>query len=125
MAGMAQDSWKVVHNSKTRLEAKIESEKNSFAIKKEDLKAKGNLSVFIKDRAPEKGWVRNILIVDDAENEITSGKGDLMKVDNRLLAKAAPKVNTIHIYTMSLPSDPAKAALVRVRRIHLATIQIK
>ena len=124
MVGMAQDSWKVVHNGKIRLQAKSESEKNSFSIKKEDLKAKGNLSVFIKDKAPQKGWVRTILVVDPEENEIATGKGDLIKVDNKQLAAAA-KIKTINIYTLSLPSDPAQAALVRVRRIHLATIHIK
>lgn len=125
MAGIAQDSWKVMHNGKLRLEAKEESEKNSFSIKKEDLKEKGNLAIFIKDKAPQKGWVRTILVVDAEENEIAAGKGDLIKIENRRLVKAAAKARAINVYTMSLPSDPAQAALVRVRRIHLATIQIK
>lgn len=125
MAVMAQDSWKLVHNGKTRLEAKNESSKNSFSIKKEDLKGKGSLSIFIKDKVPQKDWVRTILVVDAEENEIATGQGDLMKIENKQLARVAATVKAIYVYTLSLPSDPAKAALVRVRRIHLATIHIK
>ena len=121
---MAQDSWKVVHNGKTRLEATEETEKNSFVIKSADLKKAGTLSLFIKDK-PQQGWERTVMLVDAGENELFSAKGDLIRLDNARLAKAAGKVKTIKVYSMSLPTDPAQAALVRVRRIHLATILIK
>lgn len=125
MVAAGQDRWTVVHNGKTRLEAKNESAKNSFFVKREELQQKGTLSIFIKDKSPRKDWVRTILVVDEAENEIANGNGDLMKVSNKQLFKAAASARKIHIYSISLPSDPEKAALVRVRRIHLATIQFK
>lgn len=122
---IAQDSWKVVHNGKTRLEARGESDKNSFVVKAADLKKAGALSIFIKEKAPQAGWERTVTLVDAAENELASAKGDLIKIENTRLAKTMAKAKTIRIYSMLLPTDPAKAALVRVRRIHLATIEIK
>ncbi len=125
----AQDSWKIVHNGKVRLTATEESEGNRFAIKKSDLKTNGVLAIYIKENAPQKGWIRTVLAVDKNENELASGEGNLVKIANAKLAPLASKSGTkagiIRLYTLSLPSDPAQAALVRVRRIHLATIQIK
>jgi hypothetical protein len=33
--------------------------------------------------------------------------------------------NTIKIYTWALPKDPKEAARVRIRRVHLCTIELK
>ena len=35
------------------------------------------------------------------------------------------KYRKLKIYTVAIPSDPAKAAAVRVRRVHICTIELK
>jgi hypothetical protein len=76
-----------------------------------------------------KGWHRLFTIVDEAGNEIVrtdhktnSGKFtiDLTQYKTELL-----KNNKLKISTMSLPNDPAQAAVIRVRSLALAEVSIK
>jgi len=50
--------------------------------------------------------------------------GNLLTISNSNLKKYVANQNGFKIYTWSLPKDSNKAALIRIRRIHLCTIEI-
>ena len=120
----AQDSWKLTHNGKLKLENTEEvPEKNMFSIRIADLSKKGALAVAYTDDEA-KSWIRTIMIVDEADTELATHKGASYTIPNTTLKTLFKKVSTLKVYTIAIPSDPKKAALVRVRRIHLATIKL-
>jgi hypothetical protein len=122
----ATDSWKVEHNGKTKLKATAENEdKNVITIKKEDLKKTGTFLVAYKEVSSERGWQRSITLFDVKDNELLKSESALLKIPNSKLSSLANSHKILKIYTWSLPTDPAVAATVRIRRIHLCTILIK
>ena len=124
-AGLQKASWIVSHNNTPRVKTSQESEgKNLFVINRAELKKTGQLFVNYTG-VQEKGWKRTISLFDNRDNELLKHSGNLMKVGNSKLNALANSVDTIKIFTMALPADPAVAATVRVRRIHLATLVIK
>jgi len=121
----AQDSWKITHNAATRLTAAEEApEENVFSIRIADLNKPGQFSLTYKTKLPAKDWVRTISIVDEDDTELASFKGRSFTLQNPALRALFKKAQFIKIYTMAIPSDPEKAALVRVRRVHLATVSL-
>lgn len=121
----AQDRWKLTHNGKLRLENSEEvPEKNSFSIRIADFNKKGALSIVYTAAEPQSAWVRTIIIVDEEDTELASFKGSSYKIPNATLRSLFKKAGTLKIYTIAIPSDPKQAALVRVRRVHLATITL-
>jgi len=121
-----QDNWKISHNDKIKLQASAENtEKNVAQIKNADLAKKNLLQIVYKEITPQEDWKREIIIFDPADNELLRQKGSLLKVQNTSLKNLFKKSKTLVVYTMALPSDPAQAALVRVRRVHLCTLVLK
>jgi hypothetical protein len=125
-SAQAQPSWTVHHNTKLRIKTSEESEeKNVLTLKTADLKKKGQLQVSYSDAEKQKGWVRTILYIDSTGEELLKTRGALSQVANATLLSLASKAKTIHVYTIYLPSDPAEAATVRVRRVHLCTLTVR
>lgn len=125
-AAFTQESWKVSHNGKVKLEVTEENaEKNTASIKSAELAKKSFLQIAYKEITPQKDWKREIIIYDPADNEIFRQKGSLLKISNASLRNLFKKSKTLMVYTIALPSDPAQAALVRVRRVHLCTLVLK
>ncbi len=118
--------WKVSHNSNAVLTAtKEDSEKNTVTVSRSDLQEKGALVVVYKDKHAEAGWKREIILVDQDENEIARG-GNKLTTENTVLYNHLSKgAKSFHVYTWTLPTDPEKAALIRIRRVHLCTIIVK
>lgn len=124
-AGLQKASWIISHNNKQRLKTVRESEsKNLITINRAELKKTGQLFINYQG-TQEQGWKRTISFFDTKDNELLKHSGSLLKVGNSKLNALANRVDTIRIYTMALPADPAVAATVRVRRVHLATLVIK
>jgi hypothetical protein len=120
------DSWKVEHNGKSKLKASSENTaKNIITITKGDLKKGGALVIAYKEAGKQKDWVRSITLFDEKDNELLKEESILLKVPNNQLSLLAGKNKIIKVYTWALPTDPAVAATVRIRRIHLCTILIK
>lgn len=119
-----QEGWKIHHNGRLKLSANQEADSNKFSLKKADLKKTGSLMILVKEQKKQKDWIRTILIVDDKDNEVLRHAGDLFKIGNSKLNSLSKKSTGFSIYSVSLPADPKKAALVRVRRIHLASFNI-
>ncbi len=121
----AQDSWKLVHNGKVVLESKVEDpQKNSFPIRIPSFNKAGLLTVVYTETPKLKDWKRTVIIVDENDNELLRKEGKTVNIQNEELRSFFKKAKAIEVYTMSLPADPEKAALVRVRRVHLATITL-
>lgn len=124
---MAQNSsWKITHNNKQVLKASVEDEsKNVITISASELKKSGQLCVVYTDKQKQKGWKREIALFDENDTELLRHSGETLKVNNLKLNLLANKAKTIKIYTWSLPTDPAKAAVIRIRRVHVATIRFQ
>jgi hypothetical protein len=121
------DNWKVYHNKQLLLSASEESEtKNTRSINKADLDKIGELIVMYEAGIPDKEWKRNIAIFDEKDS-ILFEKAEINKiqVSNADLKKMLHGKTKIKIYTWAIPKDPAKAAVIRIRRVHLCTLQLK
>ena len=119
-------SWKVLHNSKVLLQASEEApDKNVVVIKRSSLAGTGALQMIYQPAGDTKGWERTITIMSEADAEIQTFKGNAVKLSNAALRTMAKRGQRLMIYTISLPKDPKQRALVRVRRMHLCTIEIK
>lgn len=129
----AQISWKIKLGNKTILQTNGEDHaKNIARVKSKKIDAKAKLVISYRIQPDEKDWIRNVMIDD------TSGAGilpnpDLLQVKRTRtevvytlpvteLRKLVTKHKVFDIWFTSIPSDPAKAAVVRVRKVHVARI---
>ena len=129
MEVIKQDNWKIKWNKKVILNATTENEtKNIKKLKKAELSKRYSLEINYKesDPAKEKAWNRSFLFFGDNDNELLRKES----VRNVTLTAAELKrlfgdQKKIRIYTMAIPTDPDLAARVRVRRIHLCTLELQ
>ncbi|MGZ8536807.1 MAG: hypothetical protein ACXWV9_01025 [Flavisolibacter sp.] len=123
LATFSQDTWKLNLNGKIVFTAKVESEeKNKLTIKKSDLSKKKDFYLTYTEKTKDDKWEREIMIVGDNDHELFRHTSDKLKISNAKLLSLFKKSNTLKIYTISLPKDPAKRAVVRVRRVHLVSL---
>jgi hypothetical protein len=118
------NSWKIKMNKKIVLATSVENEKSNVRkIKKDDLKKTGFLEILFTEAEPDT-WYRSFQLYDKDDHE-------LLRMDSTTDAKIAftqlrqlyRNRKEIIIYTTVTPRDPNLA--VRVRRVHLCTLQIK
>ena len=121
------DNWKIYHNKKLLLSVSEESEtKNIRSIHKADLDKTGDLIVMYKESNRDKEWKRTIAIFDEKDNTLFEKAGiNKIQVSNASLKKMLQEKTKIRIYTWAIPKDPAKAAVIRIRRVHLCTLELK
>lgn len=124
----AQDSWIIKLNNKSVITASKEDEDaNVKTINRSELKKAGSLQVFYKEAEPKIGWKRSILLFD--ENGAELSRIDSLTAKSKLstatLKKGFQGKSKILIYTISLPTDPNLAATIRVRRVHLGTLELR
>jgi len=128
----AQDgvSWTIQHNKRKIFSASEENvQKNVISVKHTDLKSTYNFIVSyseIKMNTNRNGWIRTIGIYNEADKELfRKDTGRVKLPDAQLKKMLLENNNTIKIYTWALPKDPKEAARVRIRRVHLCTIELK
>lgn len=123
-----QDSWKVVLNKKQLLKANTESETvNSKKVNRSLFKQPSYLEITYTQKQVTAGWTRSLLFFDENDTELyrkDKVKGT-MKISNSILLKLFSTKKNIKIYTISTPTDPSIAATVRIRRVHLCTIDLQ
>ncbi|MDB5197738.1 MAG: hypothetical protein JWP88_2109 [Flaviaesturariibacter sp.] len=121
------DSWKIIHNGKTILTGSPAKEEAALVgtISRASITKKGALQVVYASSALQKGWQRTISVYNDAEQELVTTKGGKLTLTNEKLERLMASSGTISIYTVSLPTDPAKQAVVRVRRVLLGKITLR
>jgi hypothetical protein len=116
-------SWKITTNGKTLLKTNVENEeKNKISLKTTNLIKKGLTICYIEGKDQKKDWERVIAVYDSSDKELKEQKGNSLQISRDLLRSYFKNSPDIRIYTWALPTDPKLKALVRVRRIHLATI---
>jgi len=121
------DNWKVYHNKQLLLSTSEESEaKNTRSINKVDLDKIGELIVMYEAGILDKEWKRSIAIFDEKDSTLFE-KAEINKIQvtNTDLEKMFRGKTKIKIYTWAIPKDPAKAAVIRIRRVHLCTLELK
>lgn len=128
MATTAQDSWKIKLNSKVVLSATTEDETaNTKKIKKTELDSKGSLDVLYKSSKPATEWIRSLMFYDENDNELL--RKDSVTATTQIKMATIKELfageKKIRIYTVAIPSDPNLAASIRVRRVHLCTLELQ
>lgn len=129
LKAMQSDTWKIKWGKRTIVETGKEDEvANKKTAKKDELNRNYCLEIAYAeaDATKEKEWTRSFLLFDDQDHE-------LLRVDSTRLAripaadlkKALGEGKIVKVYTIALPTDPDMAARVRVRRVHLGTIEFK
>ncbi len=129
----AQFPWRIRVGGKTILHTTGEDRiKNIATIKLNQLSPKNNLTLTYKMAVKEKDWKRT-LIVDDSTGAGIINNPPLVKkgaidasfiVNGKLLRELLLKYKKIQFSYTSIPSDPKKAMLVRVRPVHIVTITL-
>jgi hypothetical protein len=133
---MAQVNWTITQNNKVRLVTSSENETgNVIQFTKADLDKDGKLLISYKPPVSEKGWSRSVQVYNADDQQVSAGldkTSDKSKpgysffiLKNADLKELLSTNARIKIYTIAVPTDPAKAATVRVRRVHICTIEIK
>jgi hypothetical protein len=117
----------ISHNNKKMLTVtKEDAAKNKIVIKAAELKKSGSLIIAFPVSKAKSEWKRNILIYDTADNMLLTKEDvtGLTLTNTELTALLAGK-KKFSVFTTSIPRDPKKAAAVRVRRVHLCTVEVK
>jgi hypothetical protein len=126
MTCLSQNSWKIRLNDITLISAAKEDEKAHVKrIDKALLSGEGYFEVIHTNASKDKNMIRSIVFVDDADNELLRlDSVSRVKIPVRQLKSLFSENKRVRVFTMSLPSDPAKAAAVRVRRVHLCSLEL-
>ena len=121
MKGFSQERWTVELNSKVLLSAKTEDEAaNVISVK--DFK-KGSLLVTYVPGKVEGERKRRLMIYDSGDNELYSKEAFNITVPVATLKKW--KLNTTQIKIYTIPVLGEAGAAVRLRRVHLCTINFE
>ena len=119
--GMAQDRWTVQLNSKTLLTANEENTTKNV-VKSGELK-KGSLIVTYYPGKVENERKRRIMIFDSNDQELYSKEAHSIVVPVANLKKWRLTSPQISVYTIPVLGE--EGANVRLRRVHLATINLE
>ncbi len=118
---VAQEHWSVQLNSKTLLTANTEDTVTNV-VSVNDLK-KGSLIVTYNPGKAENERKRRLAIYGDNDNELYSKEAFTISIPTSTLKKWKHTTSQIKIYTW--PALGAEGANVRLRRVHLCTINFK
>ncbi|MCY7309542.1 MAG: hypothetical protein LH619_02075 [Chitinophagaceae bacterium] len=116
-------SWIIRLNNKTILSTRQENAvKNIKKISSAEWKRSGKLEIiFAEDE--KNTWMRYFLLVDESDNELVRKDSTThAKISLAVLRKAFAGKKLIKIYTTISPLDPNIA--IRMRRVHLCTLQL-
>jgi hypothetical protein len=128
MFANAQDSWKIKFNSKVVLSATTDDETtNTRKIKRTELDGKGSLDVLYKSSKPATEWIQSLMFYGETDNEVfrKDSVNGTTQIKLATLKELFGTKSKIRIYTIAIPSDPDLAARVRVRRVHLCTLELQ
>ena len=127
LVSFAQDTWSVFHNKIEILNTgKSDPVQNIVPVTQADLNQPGFFLINYRENKSQKNWIRHLAVYDGAENILMEKKGDTaLRLSNETLNDWFAKSSIIKIFTWTLPADPELAARIRVRRLHLCTIELK
>jgi hypothetical protein len=91
-------------------------------------KAGGTFIIYNSSKNEIKNWNRSFMIVDQEDKEVIkfpkSGKSEYKISVSHVLSKLQ-KNKHYPLYTVALPADPAKASVIRVRRVLVCKLRVK
>jgi hypothetical protein len=122
------DSWKITWNKKLILATSNSDEAgNILKIGSGDLDKNYVLEISYKEADSKKlrEWNRSFMFMDESDNELlrkdSTRNTNISAADFKKLFNDRKKIK---IYTVAVPNDPNLAARVRVRRVHLCTLEL-
>jgi hypothetical protein len=123
------DSWKIKWNKKIILETGQENETaNTRRIKEADLDKNCFLEILYKeaDAKKEKEWNRSFIFFGENDSELSrKDSSRKIKISGAELKKLFGNKKKVMLFTIAIPTDPEMAAIVRVRRVHLCTLELQ
>lgn len=116
-------SWKIKLNGKTLLSTSTEdATANKKKLKASDWNKSGRLEVLFTENEKDT-WIRSFLFYDKDDNEIVRRDSAVhAKISIKELKKLFAGKKEIIIYTTIAPVNPNIA--IRMRRVHLCTLQL-
>lgn len=122
----AQESWTICYGKKSLLKKVSEDkEKNSFTINKSSLS--GNSKLTIQLHAVDTANYITLMANLDNGNNVKEWEynSKTFRITAGELKTLFGSESKLHFYYRSLPKDPEKAAVVRIRPVHVCTITLK
>jgi hypothetical protein len=126
LAVQAQHNWCVSHNGKTRLRKVSEQpEQNQVTLTNSDLMKNGYLQ--IKFSWVDTSVYRTILVDDASGSGLRNGEEvkRSWRISNPELSKLFEGRDQLKFYYTEIPQDVNKAMLIRIRPVHLCTVNRK
>ena len=126
VASQAQTRWTVSCNGKAVLKNVSEGpQKNTFRIKRSSLSKTGNITITFASY--DTSVIRTVMADDSSRVGLKSWEevNKPLVISNADLKVLLTGRNRIDLYVTQIPRDPEKAALVRMRPIHLCTIRLQ
>jgi len=121
-----QQRWTVSHQKMVILKnVEEDPESNTITVTKSSLSQEGNLTFTFKIND---GTVNRTLMADDSSRVGIKSWENIKKttsISNAELKKLFNGRTKIMFYFTEIPKDPAKAAVVRMRPVHLCTLVLK
>ena len=128
LEAQSSSSWQITWNKKILLQTSKEDETaNVKTIKAAELTDDRFLEVVYKEASAEqeKIWKRSILFFDDHSHELMQKDSTRnVKLSGTDLKQLFGDRSTVKIYTVAYPLDPSLGPRVRVRRVHLCTLEL-
>lgn len=114
--------WQIFVNKVQVLQSNTEDvNANTKSVKTTDLFTADGLKIVYTEE-PDAKVNRSFIIMDDNRQELYRTEKSGIVISGTELQKALGKNKTAAIYSLAIPSDPALAATVRVRPVHLCTL---
>ncbi len=121
------DNWEICFNKQSIFKGTDDQLNKIAFLKAAGIEKNDCITITYKMENVDTGWKRTFYINDSADNNIKTivlnKQTGSVSVNASVLQEMIDKKQPVFIYTTSLPKDPSKAAVVRVRRIFLCKIE--
>jgi hypothetical protein len=124
--GQDEHTWCIRLNGKTRLKNAAENtDKNRILIRTADLEKKGSLQIHF--HRSDTAMRRTVMVYDENSNGLKNWEEakKYWKMSTAELKELFRSRSTLKFYFTEIPRDPEKAMVVRVRMVHLCTLELK
>ena len=120
--------WRIKHNKQTLLQSQEEDTvKNIIPLSLTDLNTPGHFTITCSATniaGHKDAWIRTIAVYTATGKELYRKDADAIIIADMQLKKMLLENKTINVFSWAIPKDPVQAARVRVRRVHLCTIEL-
>lgn len=120
------DKWQICFNKQSIFNGNSDQINRVAFLKLTSLKKKDCITIRYETGNADTGWKRTFFINDSADREIKklelNKQSGSVSVNATVLKAMLDKKLPVFIYTTSLPKDPAKAAVIRIRRLLLCKL---